>query len=96
MVTAGTKLRGSKGPTVGRKRKPQTKEVAKTLKGRFGSRLSALATKAGFDADGFGDKIGKSGDTVNLYYSGRVIPPLNDWPKIAKVLGVSVRDLIPE
>jgi hypothetical protein len=38
------KMAGSKGPTVGRKRKPQTKEVAKTLKGRFGSRLSALAT----------------------------------------------------
>lgn len=96
-MTAATKMvRSKKGPRVGRKRQPQSPEVRKTLTGKFGARLAALAEAANLDADTLGAKIGKSGDMVRLYYAGRNVPPLNDWPKLAKVLGVSLRDLIPE
>ena len=88
--------RFSKGRTVGRKRQPQPPEIRRSLAGRFGVRLSELATKANFDADQLAKKIGKTGDMVRLYYAGRSVPPLNDWPKLAKALGVEVRDLIPE
>ena len=96
MVTV-TKLRGSsQGPKVGRKRQPIPKEVSRTLQGKMGARLSMLTDAAGLDADSLGDKIGKTGDMVRLYYSGRSVPPLNDWPKIAKALGVTLRELLPE
>lgn len=83
--------------TVGRKRQPQSAEIRKTLAGKVGARLAALADSAGLDADSLGDKIGKSGDTVRLYFAGKVVPPLNDWPKLAKAVGVpTVRELLPE
>jgi ribosome-binding protein aMBF1 (putative translation factor) len=81
---------------VGRKRQPQTPEIRRSLAGKLGARIAALADAAGIDADTLASKIGKTGDTVRLYYSGRVVPPLNDWPKIAKALGLSeVRELLP-
>lgn len=97
MGKAGNKMGGpSKGPLVGRKRQPQSPEIRKTFAGKVGARLSELAEAAGLSADEIGDKLGKSGDTVRLYYSGRVVPPLNDWPKLARILGVSARELLPE
>lgn len=97
MVMAATKMGGSKkGRSVGRKRQPQPKEIRRTLAGQFGARLSKLADAAGLTADELASKIGKTGDMVRIYYSGRSVPPLNDWPKIAKVLGVATRDLLPE
>lgn len=97
MVTAATKMSGSKkGHSVGRKRQPQPKEIRQTLAGKFGARLSALADDAGLTADQFASKIGKTGDMVRIYYAGRSVPPLNDWPRIAKVLGVTTRELLPE
>ena len=85
-----------KGPAVGRKRQPQPPEIRRTLAGRFGARLSALADAARLDADELGSKVGKSGDTIRLYFAGRVVPPLNLWPKLAKAVGVSLRELLPE
>lgn len=85
-----------KGRPVGRKRHPQTPEMRRSLQGKIGARLSALADKAGLSADDVGERIGKTGDMVRLYYSGKSIPPVADWPKIAKVLGVTVRELLPE
>lgn len=97
MSTTTTKMAGSKPRArMGRKRQPQTPEIRKTLAGKFGARLAALADAAHLDADTLGDKLGKSGDTVRLYYAGRVVPPLNDWPKLAKALNVPLRELLPE
>lgn len=85
-----------KKATVGRKRQPQTPEIRKTLAGKLGARIAMLADSQGLDADTLASRIGKAGDTVRLYYSGRVVPPLNDWPKLAKALGLeNVRDLLP-
>jgi ribosome-binding protein aMBF1 (putative translation factor) len=96
MVVA-KKMGGSlKGRTVGRKRQPQPKEISRTPAGKFGARLSHLAEAANLTADELADKIGKTGDMVRIYYSGKSVPPLNDWPRIAKALGVSMRDLLPE
>lgn len=81
---------------VGRKRQPQTPEMRKTLAGKFGARISALADAAQLDADSLGRKLSKSGDTVRLYFSGKVVPPLNDWPALAKALRVTLRELLPE
>jgi ribosome-binding protein aMBF1 (putative translation factor) len=98
MIATATKMGGSQQrATVGRKRQPQTPEIRKTLAGKLGARLAELADSVGLDADQLGDKIGKSGDTVRLYFSGKASPHINDWPKLAKALGVpSVRELLPE
>jgi ribosome-binding protein aMBF1 (putative translation factor) len=98
MAATATKMGGSQTrATVGRKRQPQTPEIRKTLAGKFGARLSVLADAAGLDADSLGSKIGKSGDTVRLYFAGKASPHINDWPKLAKVLGLAnTRDLLPE
>lgn len=87
----------TRGRTVGRKRQPQSPEIRKTLAGKFGRRLSELAEAAELDADSLGAKLGKSGDTIRLYFAGKTVPPLNDWPKLAKAVGVdSARELLPE
>lgn len=97
MVAFASKMARSKElPKVGRKRKPQSKEVAKKLTGKFGARLLLLTEQANLDAESLGKKIGKSEVTVNLYFAGKYTPPLNLWPKIATALGVSLRDLLPE
>jgi ribosome-binding protein aMBF1 (putative translation factor) len=85
-----------KGRTVGRKRQPQPPEIRKTLAGKFGKRLLELAENAGLDANELGAKIGKTPDMVRIYFGGRAVPHLNDWPKIARALGVNIRDLLPE
>lgn len=81
---------------MGRKRQPQTPEIRRSLSGKIGARLSLLADSAGLSADEFGKRIGKTGDMVRIYYSGRSTPPVDDWPKIARALGVTVRELLPE
>ena len=86
----------SEGRTVGRKRQPQPPEIRKTLAGQLGARLAVLAELRGLSADDLGKRIGKTAATVRLYYSGRVVPPLDDWPKLARALGVTVRELLPE
>jgi ribosome-binding protein aMBF1 (putative translation factor) len=86
-------LKGAK--RVGKKRAAMPKDIAKTEAGKFGVRLSELADKANLTADELGAKIGKSGDTVRLYFSGKAVPHLNDWPLVAKALGVSLSALYP-
>lgn len=81
---------------VGRKRIPQPKDIAKTMAGRFGAHLLQLSENAGLTAEEFAEKIGKSKQTVFGYFSGAASPHINDWPVIAKALGVPVKDLIPE
>lgn len=84
-----------KRPSVGRKRQPQSKEIAKTLAGKFGARLKELSEAAHLDPESFAKKIGKSEVSVNLYFAGKVVPPINTWGKIAKALGVPLRELLP-
>lgn len=96
MGKTAIKIGGSTKGRMGRKRQPQSDDIRKTLAGKFGVRLAALADAADLDADELGSKIGKSGDTIRLYFAGRVVPPLNDWPKLARALGVPVRELLPE
>jgi ribosome-binding protein aMBF1 (putative translation factor) len=81
---------------VGKKRSAQPKEVARTMSGKFGARLAYLTEKAGLTPEEFADKIGRSRPAVYTYFAGRSVPHLEDWPIIAKVLGVSVKDLLPE
>jgi hypothetical protein len=89
-MTGSTKGRG-----MGRRRKEQPPEVRKSFAAKFGARLESLALAAGFDAKKFGGKLGKSDDMIRLYYAGTSVPHINDWPKIARVLGVQVADLLP-
>jgi hypothetical protein len=96
MAATVVKIAGSRKGLMGRQRKEQTPEVRRSFAGKFGKRLESLALAAGLNALAFGKKIGKSDDMVRLYYAGENVPPLNDWPKIAKVLGVTPRDLLPE
>ncbi len=96
MLTATRKLRPlPKGRTVGRKRQPQKPEVRRTMAGKFGAHIAELARQANVSAKQIGDALGKTDDTVRLYFAGEATPHVNDWPKLAKVLGVSVKDLLP-
>ena len=92
------KMDGSqKGPKVGRKRQPISKDLLKTPSGKFAVRLAGLMEAAGIDAKELGDKIGKSSDTVHVYLAGKAVPHLDDWPKIAKALGLDhYRELLAE
>lgn len=82
---------------MGRKRQPIPKALLKTPTGKFAVRLAALADRAGLDADALAKKIGKSGDTVRLYFTARVVPHLDDWPKLASALGLSdYRELLAD
>jgi hypothetical protein len=94
------KVEGSKpsrSPHVGRQRQPQAKEVRNTLTGKMGSRLEQLALSAGYDTpDKFAAAVGKTEEAIRHWYRGTRAPKLDEWPKIAKKLGVSVRELLPE
>lgn len=81
---------------MGRRRKVQPPEVRRSFAAKFGARLESLALAAGLDAKAFGKKLGKTDDMIRYYYAGTSVPHINDWPKIAKVLGVIPRDLLPE
>jgi ribosome-binding protein aMBF1 (putative translation factor) len=98
MAATATKMaRSKKVPKVGRKRQPIPKELLKTPSGKFAVRLSSLMEAAGLDAKELGAKIGKSSDTVHVYLAARAVPHLDDWPRIAKALGLSdYRDLLSE
>lgn len=82
---------------MGRKRQPQAKEVRRTLTGRFGAHLEELAVAAGYTTPGqLADALGKTEEAVRHYYRGTRAPKLDEWPRLAKLLGVSVRELLPE
>ena len=81
---------------MGRKRQPQDPDIAKELSGRFGVRLRKLAESRDFTAATLAAEIGKTPQVVRLYYAGKVVPALNDWPVIAKALGVKLRELLPQ
>ena len=87
-------LKGAK--RVGKKRAAQTKDIAKTMAGRFGARLAELADKAGLTADDLAVRLDKSPAMIRFYFAGRNVPHINDWPGIAKALGVQVSDLLPK
>lgn len=86
-------LAGSKGAArVGRKRaEPDTS----TYEGRLCARLGELVEARGLTPPEFADKIDTSKSMVYHWLSGRGTPPVEIWPKLAKVLRVSVADLLP-
>ena len=95
-MTVASKIAAHKGRTVGRKRKPMPKEIRRTLAGKFGLRLESLVFESGLTAKEFAAKIGKGEDAVRTYFRGTSLPPIQDLPRIAKVLGLgSIRDLFP-
>lgn len=98
MVAVSSKMEASlKGAKrVGRKRAPQSKEIAKTMAGKFGARLAYLTERSGLTADELATKIGKSSQSVFLYFAGKAVPHIDEWPQIAKALGVTIKDLLPE
>lgn len=82
---------------MGRQRQPQAKEVRRTLTGRMGAHLEQLAIAAGFDTPAkFAAAVGKTEEAIRHYYRGTRAPKLDEWPKFASKLGVSVRELLPE
>ena len=96
MVAVASKIAAHKGRTVGRKRKPMPKEIRRTLAGRFGLRLERHLSESGLSVAEFAQRIGKTEEAVRTYLRGTSAPALQDWPLIAKALGLdSYRDLLP-
>lgn len=92
--TLGSNPKGA--ARVGRKRKPQSKAISRTPAGKFGARLEALADEANLTASELGKRIGKSEDTIWTYFKGRAVPHIDDWPRIAKALGLAdAGELLP-
>lgn len=93
MVTA-TKMGGSqKGPKVGKVRRVN-KSFATSPSGQFAKRLNQLLRNQ--PASDLADKLGVSDDAVLKWLRGDRTPPIDQWPDIAKALGLSDwRDLIP-
>lgn len=82
--------------TMGRPRKPMPPKVRRTLTGQIGMRMEQLAKDAGLSIDDLARRLGKDVDTIRVYFAGRSSPKVNDWRKVAKALGCSLRDLLPD
>jgi transcriptional regulator with XRE-family HTH domain len=80
----------------GRPRQPQAPSVRRTYAGRLGRKLADLADARQITADDLAKAIGKSGDSVRLYFAGQATPHVNDWPRLAAALHVTIRELLPE
>jgi transcriptional regulator with XRE-family HTH domain len=73
------------------------KEVdTSTLKGRFAERLLTLRLRAGLDVSEMASKLGIPEGTYHNYERATSIPPLDLWDEIAKIFGISIRELLPE
>lgn len=78
--------------SVGRQRKlPDTS----TYEGKFCAHLNALMEQRGLSPIEFGERVGCGKSMAYHWLSGRGVPPLEKWPKIAKVLRVDIADLLP-
>jgi ribosome-binding protein aMBF1 (putative translation factor) len=88
IIAAPSKRRAS----VGRKRaEPDTS----TYEGRFAARLGELLEARGLTPPQLADKLAKDKGVIYHWLAARYLPPLNDWPKLAKILRVEVSDLLP-
>lgn len=77
---------------VGRKRAEPDQS---TYEGRLCARLNALVEARGWTPQEFADKVGVGKSMAYHWLSGRGVPAVNDWPKIAKVLRVEIAELLP-
>lgn len=78
---------------VGRKRaEPDTS----TYEGEISKRLGFLLRRAKMTPAEFAEALGITEAAVDHWLAGRRTPPINRWPKIAEVLGLSSpRALLP-
>lgn len=82
-----------KGRTVGRKRKePDLKRYS----GRLAARLRSLRERSGKTAEEMADALKVPPSTYYTYENHTAIFPADLIPAAAKVLGVSVRTLVPQ
>jgi hypothetical protein len=76
------------------KKRTIPKGKPRTLRQRFAARLRDLAgDRTTID---LGEAIGVNHETVRLWLRGDRLPDLDQWPALAKALGVAdYRDLLP-
>lgn len=97
MATASPKLDRSTKSRPDNKMGRSRLEPVEGDEGLFGQHLANLVAQAGLSSSEFADKIGKTADTVTLYFSGRRLPKMRDYRVIAKALGLaSIRELLPD
>jgi transcriptional regulator with XRE-family HTH domain len=66
----------------------------KSPRGRFARRLRELAD--GLTPAELAERLECTDDAARKYLTGKRVPDLNDWPKIAKALGLKYwQDLLP-
>lgn len=78
---------------VGRKRRPPSGRSRK-LRHRFARRLHTLA--GDITNREIAEVCGVSPASVSQWFAGNQIPEFDLWPDLARALGVTVRDLLPE
>lgn len=63
---------------------------------KLGQHLERLMIAAGMTTAEFAKKIGRSDDVVTMYFTGHRTPRTKDLPNLAKVLKVSLTDILPK
>ena len=66
-----------------------------TFLGRFGSIVRRYREAAGLSVNDLAEAMGIWPGSVYKWEAGGSAPPLADLPKLAEVLGVKVRSLLP-
>ena len=91
--------RDGRGTKIVEKRKKRTGLSQRNPDGaaaRFAGRLVELMSKKEMTADRLATKLDISEDMARKYLRGYSIPPLDDWQKIAGLLGLKdARELLP-
>lgn len=85
------------GSLAGRKRTGPAEGIKKTPAAKFGMHLEQLVNGSGMTVAEFASKVKKSEQAVWSYFRGTRVPHINDWPRIAKALGLEeIRELVPQ
>jgi hypothetical protein len=96
-MVAGTKLRGSKGPIVGKPKKVLKPSDLRTFKGRFAAHLFALMEQHGIDAVRVAKACGLKEPAVRRWLRADGLPALDHLETLGKLFNLpDYRDVLPK
>ena len=76
--------------------RPRKAVDVSTYEGRFAARLKQLREKAGLTVEQLAEKSGIPKNTLWNWEGAKRIPQIDQFPQLAKSLGITVRTLMPQ